>query len=107
MISVDWLGGMAFKSNPPSGNSFVMDLSPDDLGGQPLEGGEQFEWRSGNVAEGGVSRRMVQKVAPVVRAGTFFETRLRRSLRHEVRGRASQLQSCAKEQLSRGNHWRA
>jgi len=41
MLSVNWKGGMAFEANPPSGNRFVIDASPDsggaDLGPTPVE----------------------------------------------------------------------
>jgi putative redox protein len=35
MVTVNWKGGMAFESAPPSGSGFVMDAHPD-YGGQGL-----------------------------------------------------------------------
>lgn len=41
MVTVNWIGGVAFEAEPPSGNKFVMDSHPDyggrDLGPSPLE----------------------------------------------------------------------
>jgi putative redox protein len=41
MTTVTWKGGMAFESQPPSGNAFTMDAYPDSggngLGPTPLE----------------------------------------------------------------------
>lgn len=41
MVTVNWLGGVAFEAAPPSGNKFVMDSHPDyggrNLGPSPLE----------------------------------------------------------------------
>jgi putative redox protein len=40
-VSIDWKGGMAFEAVPPSGQSFVMDATPesggDHLGPTPVE----------------------------------------------------------------------
>lgn len=33
MVTVNWIGGMAFEATPPTGNKFVMDSHPDH-GGQ-------------------------------------------------------------------------
>jgi len=41
MVTVKWLGGMAFEATPPSGNKLVMDSHPDsgghDRGPTPVE----------------------------------------------------------------------
>ncbi len=41
MFTVNWIGGVAFEAQPPSGNKFVMDSHPDfggrNLGPSPLE----------------------------------------------------------------------
>jgi putative redox protein len=33
MVTVNWVGGMAFEADPPSGNKFVMDSHPE-FGGE-------------------------------------------------------------------------
>lgn len=41
MVTVNWIGGMAFEADPPTGNRFVMDSHPDfggeNRGPTPLE----------------------------------------------------------------------
>lgn len=41
MVTVDWVGGMAFSAHPPSGNGFVMDshaeFGGEDRGPTPVE----------------------------------------------------------------------
>ena len=41
MVTINWVGEMAFEANPPSGNNFIMDSHPDfggtNRGPSPVE----------------------------------------------------------------------